>query len=118
MTLRNRHDRSVDHHGSLPSSSVAIEEIRLPLYPTGTSLNDVLASLMARLDPGPQTTHTFTLDATFRTTVEWQLIDLITIDAVIGSAVPETSTYPGHFKLNAVKYQGRSGSFTVDAVVA
>jgi hypothetical protein len=115
MTLRNRHDNQADHHGSLGASSVEIEEIRLPSYPAGMTLQDFLADLVSRLNIGPQTTHTFTLDATINKTIQWQLIDLISFDAIIGMAVADVLTIPGHFKASAVKYQGRSGLFTIDA---
>jgi hypothetical protein len=117
MTLRNRHDNQADHHGTLGASSIEIEEIRLPSYPAGMSLQDFLADLVSRLTIGPQTTRTFTLDANVMRTMAWQIIPgNIQLNAVIGMA--SAATYPGHFYGNAVKLRGGSGSFTLDAAVA
>lgn len=114
MTLRNRHHRTNDHDGTLDSSDVDVDEIRLPAYPARTPLHDVLAGLVARLEQ--EVRRGFTIEATIKRTMEWQLIDgAIRLDAIIGT--PSALTYPGFFTMAAVKFKNTTGSRTANAVI-
>lgn len=115
MTLRNRHDRTHDHDGTLSLDDVEIEE--LEGYPAGTLLADVLAAMAAQVE-ADAVTRAFTANATLRSVREWPRPNTaLALDAIIGSGLSSPLTYPGFFTLAATKGKTQSGTFTANAVI-
>lgn len=94
MTLRNRHDRTRDHDGLLDLSDVDVD---------GTPLLNILGDLASLLS-GIGSVGEFTIQATVRRTMQWQVIDgSIRMNAILGNGVPSPLTYARTFTINAVK---------------
>lgn len=89
---RVRHDRTIDHTGVEDTTTVTLSTAIGP-YPAGTTVQIVLADLMARL---------VSLDAGVHSVAHF------TLDAVIAA----------YFSLNAVIYRPTSATFTLDAAIS
>jgi hypothetical protein len=98
LTVRNRHDRTRDHEGELGLDDVDVDEMEG--FSARTSLTDVLLALAGQVGTAVQL-RSFTIDAQIKVTVEWPLVQGISIDAVIGT--PSAEKRPGFFTIDAVK---------------
>lgn len=61
LSRRNRHDRTEDHTGNQPLSSLVLEAA-VGRYPAGSRVTDVLADMLARI-AGRRPVYSFTANA-------------------------------------------------------
>jgi hypothetical protein len=114
--IRNQHDRTHDHTGTLDLSDVVVDAINVNLtsFAAGTALSTVLASFASSLPPR----KTFTADALIKKVMGWPYLPFpFTADAVIGT--PSAIHWYGFVPTIAViKRLDISHSFTADAYIS